>query len=372
MTDSAARPYRADILAIDDTPENLQLLSQLLTDRHYKVRSVTKGTTAIRAAQAAPPDLILLDINMPEMGGYEVCERLRADERTREIPVIFISASGETVDKIKAFEVGGVDFVTKPFQVEEVLARIKTHLQLRALRQQLQTQNEQLQQEIRDRLKAEQALEQEREKSEKLLLNILPQPIAEQLKQNHRAIAYRFEAATILFADIVDFTGLSAAIPPTKLVDLLNLIFSEFDQLVEKHQLEKIKTIGDAYMVVGGLPNPMTDPVAAVADMALDMQQTIRRYHRDDGSPFSLRIGVDTGPVVAGVIGIKKFSYDLWGDAVNLASRMESQGEPGRIQVTEALHQHLHDRYRFTPRGPIRIKGRTEMRTYWLEGRLQL
>ena len=151
MPKLAERPYRADVLAIDDTPENLQLLSQLLTDRNYKVRSVTKGRTALRAAQAAPPDLILLDINMPEMGGYEVCEQLKADERTREIPVIFISALGETLDKVRAFQVGGVDFVTKPFQVEEVLARIETHLQLCSLRQQLQAQNLQLQQEIRDR-----------------------------------------------------------------------------------------------------------------------------------------------------------------------------------------------------------------------------
>lgn len=369
MTDSVAKPYRADILAIDDTPENLKLLSQLLTDRQYKVRSVTKGVTAIRAAQAAPPDLILLDISMPEMGGYEVCEQLKADERTREIPVIFISASGETLDKVKAFEVGGVDFVTKPFQVEEVLARIKTHLQLRALRQQLQTQNQQLQQEIHDRVKAEQALEQEREKSENLLLNVLPQPIAEQLKQNPQAIAYRFDAVTILFADIVDFTGLSAAIPPTELVNLLNQIFSEFDRLVEKHGLEKIKTIGDAYMAVGSLPNPMPNHVAAIANMALDMQHTIQHYQRPDGSPFSLRIGIDTGPVVAGVIGMKKFSYDLWGDAVNIASRMECHGEPGRIQVTEAVYQQLRDRYRFVARGAIPIKGRAHMNTYWLEAR---
>ncbi|MEM9008770.1 MAG: ATP-binding protein [Cyanobacteria bacterium P01_F01_bin.86] len=147
--------YRADILAIDDTPENLQLLSQLLTERNYKVRSVTKGRTALRAAQAAPPDLILLDINMPEMGGYEVCEHLKVDERTCEIPVIFVSALGETLDKVRAFQVGGVDFVTKPFQVEEVLARIETHLQLRSLRQQLQQQNQQLQQEIRNRKRAQ-------------------------------------------------------------------------------------------------------------------------------------------------------------------------------------------------------------------------
>lgn len=146
-----AKAYQADILAIDDTPENLQLLSQLLTERHYKVRSVTKGKTALRAAQAAPPDLILLDVNMPEMNGYEVCQHLKTHERTRDVPVIFISALGETLDKVKAFQMGGVDYVTKPFQVEEVLARIETHLQLRSLQRQLQQQNAQLQQEIRDR-----------------------------------------------------------------------------------------------------------------------------------------------------------------------------------------------------------------------------
>ncbi|MEM7648716.1 MAG: response regulator [Cyanobacteria bacterium P01_A01_bin.70] len=155
MTDSASVPYRADILAIDDTPENLQLLSQMLTQRRYKVRSVTKGRTALRAALAAPPDLILLDINMPGMSGYEVCERLKAEDITRNIPVIFISALGETLDKVRAFDVGGVDFVSKPFQVEEVIARIETHLQLRRLQQQLQAQNVRLQQEIRDRKQAQ-------------------------------------------------------------------------------------------------------------------------------------------------------------------------------------------------------------------------
>ncbi|MGD1859183.1 MAG: ATP-binding protein [Leptolyngbyaceae cyanobacterium] len=155
MPKSTTQTYKADILAIDDTPENLQLLSQLLTKRQYKVRSVTKGTTALRAAQAAAPDLILLDINMPGMSGYEVCEHLKQDERTREIPVIFISALGETLDKVRAFQVGGVDFVTKPFQVEEVLARIETHLQLCFLRQQLQEQNQALQTAIRSRERAQ-------------------------------------------------------------------------------------------------------------------------------------------------------------------------------------------------------------------------
>ena len=147
--------YKADILVIDDTPENLHLLANMLTERGYKVRSVTKGVTGLRGAQAAPPDLILLDVNMPQMNGYEVCQQLKADDRTCEIPIIFISALGDVLDKVKAFQVGGVDYITKPFQVEEVFARIETHLTLRHLQKQLQTQNEQLQQEIRERKQAE-------------------------------------------------------------------------------------------------------------------------------------------------------------------------------------------------------------------------
>ena len=146
---------RADILAIDDTPENLALLSQILTEKGYKVRSVTKGSTALRGAKAAPPDLILLDVKMPEMNGYEVCQQLKADERTRNIPVIFISALGDVFDKVKAFQMGGIDYITKPFQVEEVLARLDTHLTIRNLQLQLQAQNTQLQQEIAQKTAAE-------------------------------------------------------------------------------------------------------------------------------------------------------------------------------------------------------------------------
>ena len=222
---------------------------------------------------------------------------------------------------------------------------------------------------ITDRKRAEEALLAEQEKSERLLLNILPQAIAEELKQNPGAIAYRFEEATILFADIVNFTMLSASIPPSQLVDLLNRIFSTFDQLAEYHGLEKIKTVGDAYMVVGGLPNPMEHHLEAIAEMALAMQQAIGQFTRDDGRPFCLRIGIAIGPVVAGVIGIKKFSYDLWGDAVNVASRMESQGVSERIQVTAAVYERLKYKYTFTRRGVINVKGKGDMTTYWLMGR---
>nr|WP_290439444.1 adenylate/guanylate cyclase domain-containing protein [Leptolyngbya sp. 'hensonii'] len=225
---------------------------------------------------------------------------------------------------------------------------------------------------ITERKQAEAALRSEQEKSERLLLNVLPRSIADQLKQNQGAIAHRFEEATILFADIVDFTKLAAHTPPTELVGLLNEIFSVFDHLAEQHGLEKIKTIGDAYMVVGGLPAPRPDHAAAIAEMALDMQQQINQFQVGESQPFSIRIGINTGPVVAGVIGLKKFIYDLWGDAVNVASRMESQGLTNSIQVTAATYDRLKDQYVLEERGPIQVKGKGEMTTYFLRGRKQI
>jgi len=213
-------------------------------------------------------------------------------------------------------------------------------------------------------------LETEKEKSERLLLNILPSPIAERLKEEEQVIADNFPEVTVLFADIAGFTPLSASLPPTKLVQLLNEIFSAFDALVEKHELEKIKTIGDAYMVVGGVPSPRQDHAAAIARLALDMQSSIGQFKTPTGGSLQLRIGIHSGPVVAGVIGTKKFSYDLWGDTVNVASRLESQGEAGKIQVSVASHDLLQAQFQFQERGLVLLKGRGEITTYWLQGEL--
>ncbi len=215
----------------------------------------------------------------------------------------------------------------------------------------------------------EEALRYQQACAEELLLNILPSPIAQRLKMAESTIADSFAEVTVLFADLVDFTKISAQIPPTQLVDLLNRIFSQFDQLSEKHGLEKIKTIGDAYMVVGGLPTSRPDHAEAIAEMALDMQQAIARFKRHNDEPFRLRIGINSGPVIAGVIGMKKFAYDLWGDTVNVASRMESQGVAGKIQVTSSTYEPLKDKYCFEKRGVTLIKGKGEMITYWLTGR---
>ena len=221
---------------------------------------------------------------------------------------------------------------------------------------------------ISDRKKAEQALRLEQQKSEQLLLNILPEPIANQLKHNPGAIAEQFNEVTIMFADIVGFTPLSARLKPIELVNLLNEIFSTFDELDQQLRLEKIKTIGDAYMVAAGLPIPRPDHADAIAQMALAMQVAVERFRAKQGENIQIRIGINTGVVVAGVIGRRKFIYDLWGDAVNVASRMESSGQPGSIQVTTATYERLKHQYVFEKRGAIEVKGKGIMETYWLIG----
>jgi class 3 adenylate cyclase len=218
-------------------------------------------------------------------------------------------------------------------------------------------------------VRSRRALALEQQRSERLLLNVLPAPIAERLKQGEGVIADAFPEVTVLFADLVDFTRRSRRIGPAQVVATLNELFSAFDELALRQGLEKIKTIGDAYMVAGGLPDPRPDHAEAVAELALAMREEVARRADPSGRPLQLRIGIDTGPVEAGVIGTVKFSYDLWGDTVNTASRMESHGVAGCIQVTTRTYQRLRDGYRFQRRGTIQVRGMGEMVTYLLLGR---
>jgi adenylate cyclase len=203
-------------------------------------------------------------------------------------------------------------------------------------------------------------------RSDGLLLNVLPRSIADRLKRDPGVIAERHEEVSVLFADVADFTPFAERTGPEEVVGILDSIFSAFDDLTDRHGLEKIKTIGDAYMVAGGLPEARDDHADAIAAMAIEMLAELRRQSAALGYPLAIRIGIDSGPVVAGVIGRRKFIYDLWGDTVNTASRMESQGVIGRIQVTERTYQRLRDRYRFEDRGDTEIKGKGRIRTYLL------
>ncbi len=205
--------------------------------------------------------------------------------------------------------------------------------------------------------------------NERLLLNILPAPIAQRLRDGEPLIADRFDDVTLLFADVVEFTRLSSTLSPSELVSVLNEVFSAFDELVDRYDLEKVKTIGDAYMVAGGLTDASADHTARVADMALALTAAVDRIDAAVRLGVRFRIGIHCGPVVAGVIGSKKFIYDIWGDAVNLASRMESLGAPGRIQVTHAVKERLEARYLLEPRGLIEVKGKGPTPAWYLVAR---
>jgi adenylate cyclase len=378
------------ILIVDDTPANLGVIVESLEDRGYRVVVAQDGEEAMQRADFAQPDLILLDVMMPGLDGFEVCRRLKALTNTRKIPVIFMTSLTETEQKITAFKAGGVDYVTKPLQIDEVMARVSTHLDLHAMQQRLEAQNAQLQQEIVERRHAEQALETSRELirhqrdelkelydkivaeqqvSERLLLNVLPYPIAERLKANPTVIADSFQEATVLFADIVEFSRFSSGMNPERLVAVLDEIFTDFDSIADNRGLEKIKTVGDAYMAAAGLPVAAVDHAARAAHMALDMLDALAGFNARNGYSLQLRIGINSGAVVAGVIGKRKFIYDLWGDAVNTASRMESHSVAGRVQVTDATRRQLGGLFQLEERGTIDAKGIGALHTWFLTGR---
>jgi class 3 adenylate cyclase/CheY-like chemotaxis protein len=333
------------VLVVDDEEQNRTLLRDPLEARGYEIAEAENGLQALQQIAARPPDVILLDVMMPKMDGFEVCRRLKKDFQTAHIPVLMVTALSERGDRLMGIHAGANDFLNKPIDVRDVILRVGNAVHAKQLFDQLQAAQE---------------------KSEQLLLNILPKPIAERMKKGETNIADSFPDVTVLVADLVGFTTLSAHIGPEQIVQLLNEIFSAFDLLTEKHGLEKIKTIGDAYMVAGGLSFPRTDHAEASAELALEMQAEIGRLNHEYGMSVRLRIGLCTGPVVAGVIGRKRFAYDLWGEAVNFACRLEALGEAGKIQVAESTHERLKDKYHFEPKHRLDVKGHGEQWAYWL------
>jgi class 3 adenylate cyclase len=333
------------ILVVDDNEANRALLSRRLVREGYYVMAAENGEAALAMIAVESFDLVLLDLMMPGMSGFEVLCRLKAEAGTRHIPVIMISALDELDSTVRCIESGAEDYLPKPFNPVLLCARIGASLEKKRLLDELRT---------------------EKERSEALLLNILPRTIVERMRRGETVIADHIAEATILFSDLVDFTSLAARFSPEETVALLADIFCRFDALAAQFGLEKIKTTGDGYMLAGGLPEPRADHATAVAEMALAMLDAVDIAGRTAGEQLRLRIGLNTGSLIAGVLGAHKFVYDVWGDTVNTAKRMESLGVAGHVHVSGATRRALGDAFRFESRGLLDVKGKGSMETFLL------
>lgn len=351
----------ANVLLVDDEEANVLLLRRTLSGAGYvSIASTMNPREVSELHRKNRYDLIVLDLQMPGMDGFEVMESLKEIEMDGYLPVLVITA--EPAHKLRALKAGAKDFVSKPLDLAEVVMRVHNMLEVRLLHQESKR--------LYDRIVEEQKV------SERLLLNVLPQSIAERLKGRPEVtadtftevIADSFPEATVLFADIVEFTKLSAGLSPEGLVAMLNEVFTDFDLIADNRGLEKIKTIGDAYMAVAGLPVATPDHAVRAAHMALDMLEAIDHFNARTGHSLAVRIGINSGAGVAGVIGKRKFIYDVWGDTVNTASRMETYGIPNEINVTQALYDRLQDRFIFEPRGNIEVAGKGMLQAFFLRG----
>jgi len=320
------------ILLVDDAPANLQVAREILKDT-YKIRIATAGAKALELVKTQPPpDLILLDVMMPEMDGYEVCTRLKADPETRDIPIIFLTAATDVKDETQGFDVGAVDYIHKPFSPPVVMARVQTHLNLRETREQLA-----------------------REKGlvDRLLDNMLPAAAVTELKATGQVAPKRFDNVAVMFVDLVGFTSYCDRHPPEEVVGSLSDLFVMFEECANRNGLEKLKTVGDAFLATAGLLRSVENPLRAAVICGLEI--AARTPSIRDG--WRVRAGVFRGPVMAGIVGRERYQFDIWGDTVNVASRLTSAASPQSIALTEAQGATLSG-WPISPRGAVELKGK--------------
>ena len=329
------------LLIIDDSAENLQVLNALLKD-DYRLKLAKSGAKGIEIAQQHPqPDLILLDVMMPEMDGFQVCENLKADPQTSPIPVIFLTALNEVADETNGFRKGGSDFITKPFNPDIVKARISTHIEL----------------------------QRERKKSNELLRVLLPEAVVNDLIQHGSHKPQIKENVSILFCDFVGFTSISAKLTPEELIRELSEIFSAFDSICEENKTTRIKTIGDAYMAVSGIHTPASEHAEQLVSTALSFIEFLENRNRESTQHWQCRIGVHSGKVIAGIIGKTRFIYDVVGDDVNIAARVESAGSPMSVTISPVTHSMIESRFHTSSAGIANLKGKGEMELFRVNGR---
>jgi CheY-like chemotaxis protein len=324
------------VLVVDDAVENLQVLSGLLKDK-YRIKIAKNGEKALELANASEkPNLILLDVVMPGMSGFEVCAQLKSDESTKNIPVIFITALNEATDETKGFSVGGADFIAKPFHPEVVLARIQTHIELQAAKQ----------------------------KSDTLLKVLLPENVVNDLINKGKHIPEIHNNVSILFFDFVGFTNMTTQMNPQVLIEELSGIFTDFDEICSKHHATRIKTIGDAYMATTGLGTDDKNHSVNLVNTAIDFINYLNNRNQTAEFKWQCRIGIHSGSVIAGIIGKNRFAYDILGDDVNIAAKVESAGVPMKVTITEATKQLCANEFVSESIGKVMLKRRGEMELF--------
>jgi adenylate cyclase len=324
------------ILVVDDTLANIEVAHNTLKDT-YIVKVATSGTRALDLAKAVPqPDLILLDVMMPGMDGYEVCSRLKSDPSTSGIPIIFLTGKTEAEDETKGLELGAIDYIHKPFVPLVVQARVRTHLALR---------------------EAHEQVAEEKSKLDRLLDNILPASAVAEIKLTGRVIPRRFENVAVLFSDLVGFTTYCDQHDPEEVVKELASLFVTFESCARQHGLEKIKTMGDAFLATAGLLKPVDDALHATVSCALAISEATGR----SGRGWQVRSGIHIGPVMAGIVGEERYQFDVWGDTVNVASRLTGAASPGGIGLTEQTSESLLG-FAISPCGAVELKGKGSVR----------
>jgi adenylate cyclase len=359
MNSPAANP----ILVVDDSRVMRVALRRALEEIGCRrIEEAAHGREALEKLAAGSFDLVLLDLDMPEMDGRETLRAIKSHPDWKVIPVIIVSGSEQQSNAIACIAAGAEDFLNKPFDAVLLRARVLSSLERKHLRDQDRRLLAQLHHEKK-------LVEQEKANSDRLLLNILPAPIKHRLQSGEKDIADSHPAVTIGFVDIVGFSSLARRHTPAQLLGILERFFGEFDRIVETHGAEKIKTIGDNFMFASGVPLPEPRHAQVAAQCAIDMMAGFQRIDSQLGTGLAIRCGLHSGPVVAGIIGKKKFAYDIWGDAVNIANRMESTGAPGKIQISRDTRDLLGNAFATTPRGPVPCKGIGMVEAYFLEGR---
>ncbi len=356
-----ARRHR--VLVVDDqrivgTSVERMLAGEDDVEVHYR----QSAAEALEAVVMIRPTVILQDLVMPDVDGAEMVRRYRAMPETADVPVIVLSGVEEAAVKAVLLAGGASDYVVKLPDALELVARVRLHSEAHARLLERNAAFEALE-------AANAELARERERADLLLDALLPRSIAKRLEAGAHVIADNHPEATVLFADINGFTELASRLAPQEVVFILDEVFGAFDQLAIEHGIEKIKTIGDAWMAAAGVPDPRPDHAAAMAGLAIDLIPTFDRLVASRGLDIRVRVGMHSGPVVAGVIGRGRFGYDLWGDTVNIASRMESHGEPGRIHLSTSMAALLGDAFETVDRGEIKVKGKGTVHTAFLLGR---